>query len=170
MTPPHIPPLPSPPYTLRPTFTRALSLLNPLDYLRLLYWVFFHPQWLRDYVKWCEPKEFEATGLKIFRIVSQNNRLRALLAQTIILTIATPFALSYALQLLGLPVNYANVAGGVASGVLFGVAFSVLFGVAVGVAGGVLFGVAFGVVFGVAAGGGVGVAIGVLGGLFGVAV
>jgi hypothetical protein len=47
-SPPHIPPLPPPPYTLRPTFTRPLSLLNPLDYARLLHWRFLHPQRARE--------------------------------------------------------------------------------------------------------------------------
>jgi len=52
-------PLPSPPYTLRPTFSRPLSLLSPLDHARLLYWALFHPQWLRDYARWCAPKPSE---------------------------------------------------------------------------------------------------------------
>ena len=41
---------PVPRLDLAPKLKRPLSLWNPLDYLRLLYWVFFFPQALRWYV------------------------------------------------------------------------------------------------------------------------
>ena len=57
-------PLPEvpPEWRLRPEFTRQLSLLNLFDYLKLLYWVFFKPQFIREYVKWVAPEAAEATG------------------------------------------------------------------------------------------------------------
>jgi len=59
---PHIPPLPPPPYTLRPTFTRPLSLLNPLDYLWLPYWVFFNSAQIYEYTRWCASDKADVTG------------------------------------------------------------------------------------------------------------
>ncbi len=45
-----------PKLNLAPRLSRPLSLLNPLDYLRLLYWSFFFPQALRWYVDhFCDP-------------------------------------------------------------------------------------------------------------------
>ncbi|MDF0552239.1 ATP-binding protein [Kamptonema sp. UHCC 0994] len=41
---------PVPRLNLAPKLSRPLSLWNPLDYLRLLYWVFFFPQALRSYI------------------------------------------------------------------------------------------------------------------------
>src|ERR671932_171693 len=41
---------PVPRLDLTPKLKRPLSLWNPLDYLRLLYWVFYFPQALRWYV------------------------------------------------------------------------------------------------------------------------
>ena len=41
---------------LAPKLKRPLSLWNPLDYLLLLYWVFYFPQAIRWYVEtYCEP-------------------------------------------------------------------------------------------------------------------
>jgi hypothetical protein len=40
---------PSPPFSYAPRRQRPLSLWNPLDYLVLLYWVFYFPQALRWY-------------------------------------------------------------------------------------------------------------------------
>ena len=42
---------PVPRLDLAPKLRRPLSTWNPLDYLRLLYWVFYFPQALRWYVE-----------------------------------------------------------------------------------------------------------------------
>ncbi len=43
--------MPVPKLDLAPKLKRPLSLWNPLDYLRLLYWVFYFPQALHWYVE-----------------------------------------------------------------------------------------------------------------------
>jgi hypothetical protein len=170
--------LPGPPYTLRPTFTHTLSLLNPLDYIRLLYWVFFHPQWVREYVKWLapdypkRPRPWETRTLLI-----TNARIRALAFQSILLAVILPFSILFLLEMVGVPVKYGYGALGVVAGVLFGLAGGtsggVSFGLVFGVAGGVTFGAAVSVGFGVvvnvvvslARGAVGGVALGVVGGV-----
>ena len=48
---------------LAPRLKRPLQLWNPLDYLRLLYWVFFFPQALRWYVEaFAAPERRKAIG------------------------------------------------------------------------------------------------------------
>ena len=42
---------PPPPFPYAPRRCRPLSLWNPLDYLVLLYWIFYFPQALRWYVE-----------------------------------------------------------------------------------------------------------------------
>ncbi|MFN7285110.1 MAG: AAA family ATPase [Dolichospermum sp.] len=147
---------PVPRLDLAPKLRRPLSLWNPLDYLLLLYWVFYFPQALWWYVDtfsggYIPVKEMNwSKGIKILR---QNPIQFQLLFQGVVLTIITPILICLCLQELGLRVFW--------SGVAVGVAFSVAFGVAVGVAGGVAGGVAVGVAGGVAGGVAFGVAFGV---------
>ncbi|MBY5310423.1 AAA family ATPase [Aphanizomenon flos-aquae CCAP 1446/1C] len=154
---------PVPRLDLAPKLRRPLSLWNPLDYLLLLYWVFFFPQALRWYVDtfgggYIPLKINLSKGLDI---LVQNFVQRQLLLQGVVLTIITPILISLFLQELGLRVDWSGVAFGVAVAVTFSVAIAVAFGVAervvVAVAGSVAFGVAFGVVGGVV--GGVAVAV-----------
>jgi hypothetical protein len=56
---------PVPRLDLAPKLKRPLSLWNPLDYLRLLYWVFYFPQALRWYLK--EYNNHENSILNYFR-------------------------------------------------------------------------------------------------------
>jgi AAA+ ATPase superfamily predicted ATPase len=161
---------PVPRLDLAPKLKRPLSLWNPLDYLRLLYWVFFFPQALRWYVDTFGGgyiREEEMNWRKGLELLRQNAIQRQLLLQGLVLTVIIPLALCRLLEQIGLEINWAGVAFGVAGGVAFGVAGGVADGVAFGVAGGVAFGVAFGVAVGVANGVGVSVAVGVA---FGVAV
>lgn len=155
---------PVPRLDLAPKLRRPLSLWNPLDYLRLLYWVFYFPQALRWYVDtfgggYIPSKEMDwRKGIEILR---QNSVQRQLLFQGVVLTIITSILICSFLEVLGLHIDWQNVVVSVAGGMAVGVAFSITFGVAVGVAGGVAFGVAFGVVGGVVLAVAVGVAFGI---------
>ncbi|WP_409882477.1 helix-turn-helix domain-containing protein [Nostoc sp. ChiSLP03a] len=174
---------PVPRLDLAPKLKRPLSLWNPLDYLRLLYWVFFFPQALRWYVN-----EFghgyipqgEMNWRKVWDLLRQNVIHRELLFQGLFLTVVTPLAVGLILQTVNVPVDWFGVAfgvtvgaaafgvaGGVVGGVAGGVTGSVAGGVVFGVAGGVVFGVAGGVVGGLAVGVAEGVAVGVAGGVVG---
>ncbi|QYX32625.1 AAA family ATPase [Sphaerospermopsis torques-reginae] len=175
---------PVPRLDLAPKLRRPLSLSNPLDYLRLLYWVFYFPQALRCYVDtfgggYIPTKEMNwSKGIEILR---KNSIQRQLLFQGVVLTIIAPILIGLFLELLGLRIDWfgvavcvavcvaVGVAYGVLGGVAVGVAVGVAFGVAFGVLGGVAFGVAYGVAFVVAYGVAVGVMFGVPGGVaFGV--
>ena len=158
--PPRPQPLPDlPPHLqLRPHFTRTLQGWNPLDALRLLYWVFFKPQFLRDYVEYLAPGAGEARGREAWNLLRQQPALRNFVLHALLLEILVPFGLAWLLQQAGLSVYRSGVAFGVAlgvafsvaGGVVFGMAFGVAFSVAGGVAGGVALGVAGGVAFSVA--------------------
>lgn len=183
---------PVPRLDLAPKLKHPLSLWNPLDYLRLLYWVFFFPQALRWYVDtfggWYIP-EGEMNWRKGWELLRQDPIQRQLLLQGLFLTLVIPLALCGLLKQIGFDMNWRLMAFGVVFsvafgmgvavtiGVTFGVVFSVAFGVGVGVTGslmgGVMFGVVLGVVGGVASGVATGatrgvanfVALGVLGGI-----
>ncbi|MEL6162484.1 MAG: ATP-binding protein, partial [Cyanobacteria bacterium J06628_3] len=115
---------PVPRLDLAPKLKRPLSLWNPLDYLRLLYWVFYFPQALRWYVD-----TFGGGYIPLGGMNWRNPIQRNLFVQGLLLTVITPAALSGLLQQIGHPINWF----GVASGMAFGVAF-LLFGVDSGVA------------------------------------
>ncbi|MEH2351832.1 AAA family ATPase [Nostoc sp.] len=165
---------PVPRLDLAPKLKRRLSLWNPLDYLRLLYWVFFFPQALRWYVDTFGGgyiPEGEMNSRKGWELLRQNAIQYQLLFQGLVLIIITPVAIGLIFQAANVRINWLGVAlgmvfgaGGVAQGVAQGVALGVVFGVAQGVALGVVFGmggVALGVVFGVASGVVFGVVFGV---------
>ena len=144
---------PVPKLDLAPKLKRPLSLWNPLDYLRLLYWVFYFPQALRWYVD-----EFgggddlakQATWQEKLAYLRQHPVQLKLSIQGLILILIVPFILSQLIQLFGVDINWLGVAFGVAGGVAFGVAGGVVDGMAGGVAFGVAEGVAGGVALGVA--------------------
>ncbi|MBD1815126.1 ATP-binding protein [Microcoleus vaginatus DQ-U2] len=144
---------PVPRLDLAPKLKRPLSLWNPLDYLRLLYWVFFFPQALR----WYESTFGGESNLKDAKTwrekwewLRHNSVQRQLILQALMLIIVIPVGLSRFFEEIGISIGWSGVALGVASGVASGVAFGVALGVASGVASGVAFGVAFGVALGVA--------------------
>lgn len=161
---------PVPRLDLAPKLKRPLSLWNPLDYLRLLYWVFFFPQALRWYVDRFGGgyiPEGEMNWRNGWELLRQNAIQGQLLFQGLVLTVITPVAINLIFQPINIPVDWFSVAFSVAFFVAFCVAFGVAVGVVVGVVGGVVGGVAFGVVLGVALGLVFGVAFGVAGGVVG---
>ncbi|PHK38601.1 ATPase [Nostoc linckia z15] len=153
---------PVPRLDLKPKLKRPLSLWNPLDYLRLLYWVFFFPQALRWYVDEFGGgyiTETEMNWQKGWKLLPQNPIQRQLVFQGLVLTIVTLLAINLIFQTLNVHVDWFEAAFGVAFGMAGSVAGSVAFDVAFGGAKTVAFDVAFGVVKGVA----FGVAFGVAG-------
>ena len=134
---------------LAPKLKRPLSVWNPLDYLRLLYWVFYFPQALRWYVEefgggYIPPGEMN--WRKGWELIQENIVQRNLLLQALLLTVITPLVLSAVLKFKDFDINWV----GVALGVVFLLAFGAALAAALGVALGVVFGVVFGVFFGVA--------------------
>jgi hypothetical protein len=152
---------PVPRLDLAPKLKRPLSLWNPLDYLRLLYWVFFFPQALRWYVDTFGggyiPEE-EMNWRKGWELLTQNSIQRQFLLQALLLTVVTSLALSLIFQGLDFTLTRFNVTFSVAFDppnwfdVAFIIAFSVAFGVPLGadwsVAMGVVMGVAMTLIFG----------------------
>ncbi|NJO65964.1 MAG: ATP-binding protein, partial [Richelia sp. RM2_1_2] len=121
---------PVPLLDLAPKLKRPLSLWNPLDYLLLLYWVFYFPQALRWYVD-----TFGGGYIPEAEMNWRNAVQRNLFFQGLLLTVVTPFVTSFIvsriLQSIGVSIDWFWVASG---GVVSGVAFVVVSGVAFGVA------------------------------------
>ena len=115
---------PVPRLDLAPKLKRPLSLWNPLDYLRLLYWVFFFPQALRWYVDTFGGgyiPEAEVNWQKVWELLRQNAIQSQLLFQGLVLTIIIPVVIGLIFQTLNVHVNWLGVASGVALGVAVGV-------------------------------------------------
>ncbi len=138
---------------LAPKLKRPLSLWNPLDYLRLLYWIFLFPQALHWYEREFGKHEYQnAEGYEIIKKVFRKDFVRRqLVFQAVITLIATEFLTAWGFAALGIPINFLALAVGGAVGVTIGaligaidsVAFGVTFGVALSVAGSIIGGVAF---------------------------
>ena len=165
---------PIPRLDLAPKLKRPLSLWNPLDYLRLLYWVFYFPQALRWYVSTFGGEsslEDAKTWREQWEWLRQNYVKRQLILQTLVLIIVIPIGFNLLLEQIGIPINWRGVGLGVVLGVVLGVASGVASGVVLGVASGVGHGVGLGVGLGVAWGVGLGVGLGVAWGVaWGVAI
>ncbi|MBP5977175.1 ATP-binding protein, partial [Brasilonema sp. CT11] len=100
---------PVPRLDLAPKLKRPLSLRNPLDYLRLLYWVFYFPQALRWYVDTFGGgyiPEGEMNWRKGWELLRQNPIQRNLLFQGLVLTVVTPLTLAWLLQQIGVPISW----------------------------------------------------------------
>ncbi len=165
-------------------YVQPAPLRFPQDILRFLYWVFFKPITLRNYVYKIDASLSAYRDRNLF-MLWQRRKEHPEFVPVIYLALFNvafmpllAFPLAWLLQIVGFEVFWLGVAGGVAVGVAGGVAgdvavgvmFGVALGVAVGVAGGVVFGVALGVVavgvvFGVVAGVAVGVVLGTVPGM-----
>lgn len=147
---------PVPLLDLAPKLDRPLSLWNPVDYLRVLYWTFFFPQALGWYVevfgvevplpadetpsRWSRFRAFVRTP------TPQRNLYLQGLAVTILVSVFVPILL----QVITLSIGWYVVVIGAILGVAFGVVTGAMLGVTAGVAAGVAGGVAGGVVASVA--------------------
>ncbi|UCH98036.1 MAG: ATP-binding protein, partial [Candidatus Aminicenantes bacterium] len=106
---------------LAPRLKRPLSLWNPLDYLRLLYWVFFFPQAIRWYIeKFGKPGYQDSKGYKATKEVLRNDPVQSkLILQAFFILIISSAGISWGLSAVGVPVNWFGVAVGVGYGVAF---------------------------------------------------
>jgi DNA-binding transcriptional ArsR family regulator len=124
---------------LAPKLNRPLQLWNPLDYLRLLYWVFFFPHALRWYtgtfasIEYAEGMEWQ----KKLRTWWSHSVYRRLLIQALGCTIGLLLLLTLLLQMSGVSLKWVDVmigwGIGITLGLLFGIAFGLIVTLAVGV-------------------------------------
>ncbi|MEG4320550.1 MULTISPECIES: ATP-binding protein [unclassified Microcoleus] len=146
---------PVPRLDLAPKLKRPLSLSNPLDYLRLLYWVFFFPQAVRWY-EFIFGGESNLKDAKTWRErwdwLRQNPVQRQLILQALILILAITLGFNIFFLGLSIPINWWVVVLGVGFPVAYGVGLAVEFGVASGVAFGMAFGMVLGMTYGAASG------------------
>lgn len=141
---------PVPRLDLAPQLKRRLQPWNPLDYLRLLYWVFYFPQALRWYEETFGDPQFRGQT-RLWRTWLRHDPARRELAlMGVTLTLLVPSLLSLVLQSLGLPVDWSSVAVGVAVGVTFGIVFCVDDNLTFGIVGGAANSVAVSVAISVA--------------------
>lgn len=140
---------------LAPKLNRPLSLWNPLDYLRLLYWVFFFPQALRWYVETFGTEENDIESVPVRQFINTlriDPAQRNLFIQANLLMLTVPVGLAYLLQIAGMEITRLGVAFGIITGVIAGVAYGVTYGIARGVSFGMVFGIIVGVLGGAALG------------------
>ena len=133
---------------LAPKLKRPLSLWNPLDYLRLLYWVFYFPQalcWYVDNFGGGNDLSKRSTWQEKLEFLRKHPVRLKLYIQGLILTVITPFILSQLLELLGVKINWFGVAFGMAFAVLFKITISIVLGISFGLIVTVVGGFAFGV-------------------------
>ncbi|MDQ1354363.1 MAG: hypothetical protein QG657_4672, partial [Acidobacteriota bacterium] len=113
--------------------TRPLSFWNPLDYLRLLYWVFFFPQAFPRYID-------------TFGKPGDPNPVRCrLVIQALLVLLIALGVVALGLFFIGLKVNWPILAVGAALGMITGGIIMSSFGMSFGLP----FGVAFGIIFGI---------------------
>ena len=143
---------PLPRLDLAPKLTRPLSLWNLLDYLRLLYWVFYFPQALRWYVNTFGDGYIDQDSMSIskgLQILREDFIQRRLLIQGIILILSIPTSFCWFLEQFGFVVDWSDAILGVVSGIAINVTLSISSGVTLGVSSGVASGVANGVILGI---------------------
>ena len=105
---------PPPDLPFAPTRSKPLSLWNPLDYLLLLYWVFYFPQAIRWYVETFSDLEWNTNAWLAIR---QDKIQWRLAGMGLLLALSVPFAIAYLLQQFGISITMLDVAFGVAGGV-----------------------------------------------------
>lgn len=154
MTPP-----PDLPYA--PKRTRPLSLWNPLDYLTLLYWVFYFPQAIRWYVESFGSTDWRENG---WRAVQSDPVQRRLAVQGGVIASLFPFLATAGLQALGLEFHWVGESFSGSRDLVFSVLGGAVLGLIVGLVIGWVLGVAFGVVVASLTATAAGIGFGFLGG------
>jgi AAA ATPase domain len=131
---------------LSPKLKRPLSLWNPLDYLRLLYWVFYFPQALYWYKKTFENRGFlDHQSLQQYLIYLQQSSIqRNLILQSSFLLLILDFSLAKTLEILGFNIDWIKLTLGAMTGVII-LFFSAERGIALGVTWGTVVGIISGV-------------------------
>ncbi|WP_293154823.1 hypothetical protein [Okeania sp. SIO2C9] len=133
---------------LAPQLKRPLSIWNPLDYLRLLYWVFFFPQALRWYVEnygGGEGLAKQTTWKSKLEFLFQHPNQLKLWFQGLILTVCVPYLFCVLLLRTNSMIDWFPVAGGVVGAMVFSMVFDLPGDVAKRVAEAVVLGVVLGV-------------------------
>ena len=131
-----------PPLPYAPTRTKPLSLWNTLDYLVLLYWVFYFPQALRWYVETFGVLPYDAPARQALR---EDAIQRQLAVQGLLIVVIVPFIVAAPLSLAGVQIVWGSLLFGILGGLMLG--FVVVIGIneLVGFRGGVIRGVILGV-------------------------
>jgi len=108
---------------LAPQLKRPLQLWNPLDYLRLLCWIFFFPQALHWYTDtFADPEHAHRPGVAdddLTAALRHDPVWRGLIVQCLLLTALTPLGLAIGLQGLGVSVDWMGTLSIIALGVLY---------------------------------------------------
>lgn len=130
---------------LAPKIKRPLSLWNPLDYLRILFWFLFFPQAIRFYLE------------KYNRSIDRYK----LVFQVFIITFIITFGICVIPEKLHFQMHWLYMASGIILIVALGWTFGVVRTMALGVVFGAAVGVTAGLVAGVVTGGAVGIVFGV---------
>lgn len=164
-------------------YTDPRPLEFPRDILRFLYWVFFKPMTLSNYMTQIDSSLPKYSNISLFTLWQRRREhpeftplIQLSFANIFFMPLLT-FPLAGLLQLSGVEINWFNVmygvtyglafglTAGVAAGMAAGVAFGVTAGVAAGMAGGVATGMTLEVAYGVAVGIATGITLGVAGGV-----
>jgi hypothetical protein len=105
---------------LAPKLKRPLSLWNPLDYLRLLYWVFYFPQALRWYRKTFENSDFSdyKTFQQYWQYLQKSSVQKSLILQSFFVSLIMDFGGAKILEVLGFNINWLGVMLGTLMGVM----------------------------------------------------
>jgi MFS family permease len=143
---------PVPRLNLAPKLKRPLQPWNPLDYLRLLYWVFFFPQALRWYVEtFADPLLKEAKDRAIVRLLQKDRAGRNLVYMGIFFVLLVSLLMGIGLQQVATlgwdSIAFAVVSGLMVScsiGIMFSLVLGRIFDAAVGLASGIALGIATG--------------------------
>lgn len=121
---------------LAPKLERPLQLWNPLDYLRLLYWIFFFPHALRRYTEVFASGEYteEFGWQKKLRTWWSNPIYRRLLLQALGCIVGTPLFLTLLLRVVGISLEWFGVIIGLSASITLGLSFGIAFGLLVTIA------------------------------------
>jgi hypothetical protein len=141
---------------LAPRLKRPLSLWNPLDYLLLLYWVFYFPQAIHWYVEtFCEPapKLNQLTLEQRWDLIKDSPRKRQLAFMGYFLAISIPILFCFGLEKIGIEINWGNGLSGMFPLTMFtGILISLIVIFWRGVASGVVIAVAWCVIASITSG------------------
>lgn len=136
-----------PSLNLAPRLNRPLSLLNPLDYFRLFYWVFFFPQAFPWYInRFGKPGPPNPGSDKTMEVPRLDPVQRRLVLQAAMVLLVTVSIATLGLTIPGWKINWQALAAGAALGAVSGGIVGRAFGIAFGVPFALTFGITFGIV------------------------
>ncbi len=108
---------------LAPKLNRPLQLWNPIDYLRLLYWIFYFPQALLWYEEnFLTPKQGETPGKDLRKTITQGTVVPQFGLTALILCLFIVLAFALEMETAGLLIDWSKAAIGASIGVFIGMA------------------------------------------------